>query len=71
MNRLELLFWKVARYLLIRQSGEKCRTKDTDDFKDEDISKSRCPICHNYDMAEWIDKRLEFIRWKIKNKNGR
>jgi hypothetical protein len=72
-DRLEILFWKLARYIIVKEVGPRCLTKDTDDFNGEPFSEMcelkdrRCFACHAYETVDWIDKRIEHLEWLIDN----
>ena len=68
MKIIEILFWKLARWIIIRGYGANCETSDLDDFpEDYKVPKDvfldrRCGSCRAKEVVEWIDKHIELLR---------
>ena len=60
---LEIQFWRVALWLLIRGYGEGCTTKDTDDFPElKDTPRARCASCKAKETQDWIREHIELLK---------
>ena len=65
---LEVLFWRIARWLIIRGYGCDCETNDLDDFPDiytkpKDVFLSRrCASCRAKEIVDWINNHIDLIK---------
>jgi hypothetical protein len=68
MNRLEILFWNIAKWLIRRGWGAYCESSDIDDFPDMWVGAKnaahpgRCGSCRAKEIIEWIDMNIEMLK---------
>lgn len=66
-NKVEIVFWKFAIYLIKRGYGANCSTSDLEDFsemyiKPKDIfHQGRCPSCRSKEVCDWIKEHIELL----------
>lgn len=71
LDRLEVIFWRLARHILVKGYGGDCKTCDLDDF-DNDIKKGnvgewithdgRCCSCRAKETIKFIDDHIDLLR---------
>ena len=54
MKYIEILFWKIAKRIIIRGYGADCEEKD---------ELGLCDSCKAKEVVDWIDKHIELIRF--------
>lgn len=67
---LEIQFWKVAKWLIIRGYGSGCETSHIDEtmFDNPDElrvylkSGARCGSCRAKEIIEWIDEHINLLK---------
>ena len=70
MKYLEILFWKLARYLVIKSYGANCEAESFDDFPEQKqwlVNRkyrmgNRCISCVAKDIVYWIDEHIELLK---------
>ena len=64
-NWLEILFWKIAKNIIIRNYGCNCSVKDVDEILDLPktlMGQNRCGSCVASEVIEWIDNHISLIK---------
>lgn len=68
-DTLEILFWKIAKYFIVKGYGCDCKTTDLEDHpemytKPEHVfASSRCGSCRAKEMCDWIDNHIDLISY--------
>ena len=67
IDKLEILFWRLAIWIIRKGYGADCRESDIDDFpenKEELLKdpKGRCGSCRAKEAIEWIEDHIELIK---------
>jgi hypothetical protein len=60
MKYLEILFWKIAIWLIKKEWGADCLSKDTDDFPE--LGYPRCGSCRAKEIIDWIEYNIELLK---------
>ena len=64
MKLPHILFWRIARWLVVRGYGAGCDTYDLDDFPDmKHDNSARCASCRAQDMVKWIDEHIDLLQY--------
>ena len=69
-NKLEILFWTFAIYLIKKGYGAECEQSDIDDpmYKKGKLSENirnsgRCSSCRAKEAIDWIEDHISLIKW--------
>lgn len=67
-DRLEIQFWKLAKWLIIRGYGCYCTISDLDEGSwyttPKDVFRnSRCPSCRAKEICDWIDGHITSLTY--------
>lgn len=68
MDWLEIQFWRIAKWIIIRGYGCDCRSYDLDDLpemykKPKDVfAFHRCASCRAKEVVDWIDNHISLIK---------
>lgn len=64
MKWLEIQFWQIAKWLIIR-GYDRCDVIDYDDMPDHPKNlnaQGRCAQCRAGEVLTWIDEQIELIK---------
>jgi hypothetical protein len=72
---LQIKFWKIARWLVVRGYGEGCEISDLDECNIDELkhmygntmyeivtSPARCASCRAKEVIQWIDEHIDLIK---------
>ena len=62
IDYFDILITRIMIWILKRGYGPRCETKDLDDFRGEDIGKSRCPTCEAYEIIDWLEDLIKLTK---------
>ena len=65
LNYLEITVFRLAIKLLKADYGERCESKDLDDFphlKIKETSGARCPACKAWETIDFLEDHISLIR---------
>lgn len=60
MNKLETIFWKVAKRIIKKGYGY-CDVRDGQVF----MLEGRCSACDASEVQDWVDGHIELINYKF------
>lgn len=68
MKRLEIQFWRIAKFIIKRGYGADCPISDLDDgilgeklCSDAIMHSGRCGSCRAKETIDWIDQHVELL----------
>ena len=60
-NKLDILIARLMIWRIKVGYGEKCETKDTDDFP-EHKGQPRCPTCEANEIRDWLEDFIKLVK---------